>query len=155
MQKTLSGTLVVSIVITLLLSADFAASQQRDIRAEIEAGNKKFVEAVQQGDATAVAELYTINAMVLPANSDTVNGKEAIKSLFQGLINSGVKGITLTTLEVERYGNTANEVGRYTLKGGNGQTLDQGKYIVIWKRVNGQWKLHRDIFNTNLPAPTR
>jgi hypothetical protein len=30
--------------------------------------------------------------------------------------------------------------------------LDQGKYIVIWKREKGQWKLHRDIFNSSVPA---
>jgi ketosteroid isomerase-like protein len=30
--------------------------------------------------------------------------------------------------------------------------VDQGKYIVIWKQDGGQWKLHRDIFNSSLPA---
>jgi hypothetical protein len=28
---------------------------------------------------------------------------------------------------------------------------DRGKYIVIWRKVGCQWKLHRDIFNTNMP----
>jgi hypothetical protein len=31
--------------------------------------------------------------------------------------------------------------------------LDEGKYIVIWKQVEGQWKLHRDILNSSRPAP--
>jgi len=44
-------------------------------------------------------------------------------------------------------------VGTFTLKGKGGQELDAGKYIVIWKREDGQWKLHRDIFNSSLPAP--
>jgi ketosteroid isomerase-like protein len=32
-----------------------------------------------------------------------------------------------------------------------GKVVDRGKYIVIWKREQGQWKLHRDIWNTSMP----
>jgi len=31
--------------------------------------------------------------------------------------------------------------------------LDKGKYIVIWKKVDGEWKYYRDIFNSDLPIP--
>jgi ketosteroid isomerase-like protein len=64
----------------------------------------------------------------------------------------GIKEATLDTVEVEAHGDAAYEVGRYTLKGDGGQLLDQGKYVVIWKRVGGQWRLHRDIWNSSLPA---
>jgi len=40
----------------------------------------------------------------------------------------------------------------YTLVGEGGRVLGKGKYIVVWKRVAGQWKLHRDIFNSNAPV---
>ena len=55
-------------------------------------------------------------------------------------------------LETTGCGETAYEVGKYTLLGRGGQTLDSGKYVVIWRQEDGQWKLHRDIFNTSLPA---
>ena len=29
---------------------------------------------------------------------------------------------------------------------------DRGKYLVIWKNVDGTWKLHVDIYNSSLPA---
>jgi ketosteroid isomerase-like protein len=69
------------------------------------------------------------------------------------VVDSGVKGATLTTLEAEGQGDTAYEVGKYTLTGEAGKVLDTGKYVTIWKREQGQWKLHRDIWNTNTPAP--
>ncbi len=34
----------------------------------------------------------------------------------------------------------------------NGRFEDKGKYIVVWKKVGGAWKVAADIFNTNLPA---
>jgi ketosteroid isomerase-like protein len=45
------------------------------------------------------------------------------------------------------------EVSKYTLQGEGDQVLDTGKYVVIWKQEDGQWKLHCDIFNSSMPAP--
>ena len=46
----------------------------------------------------------------------------------------------------------AVEIGQYTLGGADGTTIDQGKYLVVWKNDGGNWKLHRDIWNTSRPA---
>lgn len=143
------------LILVVALCANAAVTQPGDARAAIEAQNKKFTKAVEKGDAQAMADLYSANAMVFPSNSDIVKGKQAIKALFQGLLDSGVKGFSLTIIEVERFGNTANEVGTYTMKDASGKEIDKGKYIVIWKRENGQWKLHRDIFNSSRPASAK
>ena len=51
----------------------------------------------------------------------------------------------------ESQGNLAYEVGTYAMKTKDGKVADRGKYCVVWKRVNGRWLLHRDIWSTNLP----
>lgn len=33
-----------------------------------------------------------------------------------------------------------------------GNVADRGKYLVIWNRDGATWKLHRDIWNTSMPA---
>ena len=58
----------------------------------------------------------------------------------------------LETVELEDHGTTAVEVGCYTLSGG-GQVMDSGKFIVIWKQEGGQWKLHRDSWNSSMAPP--
>ena len=58
----------------------------------------------------------------------------------------------LNTSEVESAGDLAYEVGTYAMKTKDGKVADRGKYCVVWKRVNGQWFLHRDIWSTSLPA---
>jgi len=30
--------------------------------------------------------------------------------------------------------------------------MDHGKYIVVWKNTADGWRLHRDIFNSNMAA---
>jgi ketosteroid isomerase-like protein len=68
-------------------------------------------------------------------------------------MDMGIKEVKLEIVEIEAYGDIAIEVSKYTLQGEGGQALDTGKYIVIWKQEGGQWKLHRDIFNSSMPAP--
>jgi uncharacterized protein (TIGR02246 family) len=124
-----------------------------DIRGAIANANKDFMVTFSQGDAAGMADLYTDEGQVLPPNSDFVIGKEAIQAFWQALMDMGIKEAKLDIVEVEEQDDLAVEVSKYTLQGEEGQVLDQGKYIVIWKREDGQWKLHRDIFNSSLPAP--
>ncbi len=119
----------------------------------IAAANENFMATFNRGDAAGMAALYTENGQVLPPNSDFVTGKPAIQIFWQALMDMGIKAAKMAIVEVEDHGDTAIEVSTYTLQGEAGQVLDRGKYIVIWKQEAGQWKLHRDIFNSSMPAP--
>jgi ketosteroid isomerase-like protein len=110
------------------------------------------MEAFGRGDADGVAQLYTSGAQLLPAHSDVVAGTSAIQSFWRGVMDMGIQEVVLETLELELHGETAHEVGRYTLKVADGQLADTGKYIVIWKREGESWKVHRDIWTTSQPA---
>lgn len=123
-----------------------------DIGAEIRRANGKFESAFGNGDALGVASLYTEDSVVLPPGSSAISGKQDIQRFWQGAMDMGVKQVKLESVEAEQHGETAVELGQYTLSGENNQTIDQGKYIVIWRRENGQWKLRRDIWNSSSPA---
>lgn len=132
-------------------SAEIAlAGEPHDAIVEMEKG---FVATFMKGDAAGLAALYTEDGQVLPPNSDFVNGREAIQGMWQSFMEMGIKGLKLETVEVEGCENMASEVGKYTLEGEDGQVLDQGKYIVIWKKEGDKWMMHRDIFNTSMAAP--
>jgi uncharacterized protein (TIGR02246 family) len=124
-----------------------------EVRDAIAAANEEFMAAFGQGDAAGLAALYTENGQVLPPNGDFVTGQQAIQGFWQAIMDMGIKEAKLEIVEAEDHGDTAVEVSKYTLKGEGGQVLDKGKYIIIWKREGGQWKLHRDIFNSSMPAP--
>ena len=105
-----------------------------------------------KGDAAAVAACYTTNARILPPGSSPLSGAAAIAGYWGQGMQGGIKGIRLTTLEAEQHGDTAIDVGSAELVGDAGAVLDTANYIVIWKRVDGKWKLHRDIWNSNAAA---
>ena len=140
----------VSLICLFLYSALFVSAQPTDLRQAIERQNKAFSAAVARGDGAAVAALYTANAEILPPETEAVRGKEAIQQFWQAVLGSGPTGIVLTTQQVEAAGELAIETGTYSTTGKDGQKLDKGKYLVIWKRDGAQWKLHRDIWNSSL-----
>ncbi len=145
-----------TLALTLLLIVGCAAPQQdntEEARAGIETTNQQWMAAFSKGDAAGVAACYTEDAQLLPPNSEIVSGREAVQANYQETMNAGLN-VRLESVELESHGDTAYEVGRAITTGEDGQTIDESKYIVIWKKVGDAWKLHRDIFNSNLPLPT-
>jgi uncharacterized protein (TIGR02246 family) len=123
-----------------------------DVRSLIASVNQKFMDAFSRLDAAGVAALYTEDTKLLPPGFPMMTGKEAVKSFWQGAMNSGVTEAKLETLELESQGNSASEIGRFTLTvqlQGNETTTMTGKYVVVWKNQDGDWKLHIDIWNTD------
>ena len=126
------------------------------VRAAVEQRNAKFEEAVQNQDAAALGALYTSNAALLPPGGEIVRGKAGAEELWGSVLSGmGLKTVDLSTVELEVSGDTAFEIGEATLnlepEGGEAMTQSL-KYIVVWKKEDGTWKLHWDIWNDK-PAP--
>ena len=158
-----SARLVLTYAVATFVAMTTVATAQRgggdargggadNVRAAIETSNKKFSAGAMKKDAAMIASAYTVDAEAFPPNADIVKGRAAIQKMWQDVLASGVTGIDLTTTEVDSAGDLAYEVGTYAMKAQD-KVIDRGKYCVVWKRVNGQWLLHRDIWSTNMPAP--
>jgi uncharacterized protein (TIGR02246 family) len=121
------------------------------VRYSVDEGNRKFGAAAARKDYAGMAALYTDNAKVLPPDAPIVTGKKAIEEFWRAAATAlGLTDVTLKTVDLEVTGDTAYEVGEADLKLGSGQA--KVKYLVVWHRGNdGQWRLHRDIWN-NMPA---
>ena len=153
MKRLIAIPIVLVLGIAILMTVSTADEKETvDVKAAIAAALEKFMAAFSRGDAAGIAALYTENGQLLPPNSDFITGKTAIQGFWQVLLDMGLKA-TLETVELETHGDTAIEVGKFTLQGEGGQTVDEGKYLVVWKQADGQWKLHRDIFNSSMLVP--
>lgn len=120
-------------------------------KTSIEAENTKFMNAFKKGDSAGVASNYGPDGMLLPPNSEPVQGS-GIPALWGSFIRMGVKDVKLMTDDVSGNQDQLAETGRYEIYAAENKMLDKGKYVVVWKRVNGGWKIYRDIWNSNMPA---
>jgi uncharacterized protein (TIGR02246 family) len=148
-MASISRILVVLLAASALLLNTGCKDRHKEVAKEIDAVNQQVAAALAAGDSAAIAALYTEDAQLLPPGSPVVSGRAAIGGFWQGAITSGVKGISLKTNEIRGKRKAAYEVGEYRLTGAGGKELEVGKYIVVWKRIEGQWRLHRDIWNSN------
>jgi ketosteroid isomerase-like protein len=154
MTRKIAAVAAASALIVFSASGAFAQPRGQaggGARAGIEAGSRKFSEGAARKDAALIASAYSVDAEAFPPNAEVVKGRPALQKMWQSILDSGIASMELVTNEVESSGNIAYETGTYTMKTKDGKLADRGKYCVVWKRVGGEWLLHRDIWSTSLP----
>jgi uncharacterized protein (TIGR02246 family) len=138
----------------LLLS--FIAHAEQEFRNALDAQRKALTDAVARRDAARVAGVFTSDAKLMVPGFETVTGRESIQKFWQAALSSGVlKGITLrpTDLTGQADGLVA-EAGTVATLDADGKEKDQSRYLIVWKHEESQWRIHRDIVNSELaPAP--
>lgn len=126
------------------------------VSAQIKEMDAKWVAAFKQRDFATIEALYASNGLLLPSNSPPVEGPKAIVEVWKSW--SELPNVEVTfgpdRIEAASSGDMAYDYGWYifAFDTDNGRVTDKGKYVVVWKKVDGSWKVAADIFNTNLPA---
>ena len=120
-------------------------------KAEIEAVSKEFMAYFAAGDSVGLANLYTQDAKFMNTGAPAITGRKNIQSALSGIMKSGISSVNLITIDVWGTEDLITEEGEISLFADE-TVVYQGKYIVLWKKVDGKWKLFRDIFNSDLPA---
>jgi uncharacterized protein (TIGR02246 family) len=131
-------------VFLLLGSSMLAFAQEAEFPSE--SLNKQFAQAVNNGDAAALASFYTDDAYVFPPGAPIVRGRAEIEKLWAG-VTQQFGNVSLSTLEVKMLGDrNALEIGTVigTTKGAEQQSVT-GKYVVLWRRVGSDWEMETDI----------
>ncbi len=106
--------------------------------------------------AAFVKFFYTEDAIALPPNAPAVKGHEAIIAFVQKLFPP-VFDYKQDLLEIEEFGDLAYDLESWSMSitPPEGQAVtDTGKLIWIWrKQANGSWKVWREMWSSDLPAP--
>ena len=122
------------------------------IQTQIAAINQQFDTAFNSKNAAAIAALYDNNAVVMPAPAGTpLNGPDAIRTFFAGLIEAGVVEHQLTLTEAVEDGNLAYQRGlwagaMYDAQGQK-QTFGGNVHLVYRKQADGGWRAVTHIWN--------
>ena len=132
-------------------SKDTTISDNKSVEDYIRQEALNFGEEVKRGDSVAMASHYASDAVVMPPNSEVVKGNNIV-GLWGGALRMGVKDFKLTITDITGGGDLYVETGNYEVFGTDNKSLDKGKYVAVWKKENGNWKMYRDIWNTNMAA---
>ena len=125
------------------------ADQHAADKSALGAGAAAWMEAFGAKDIDAMTAFYAEDAVLLPPNAPAIFGRDAISATMQEMFAAG-QGIELEDLEIKVVGNLGYKAGRYRTTGEDGSLVDRGKYIEIWSKIDGNWVLHRDIWNSSV-----
>lgn len=138
------------IALALLAMPATALGQHDDHgKAALKEMSPRFEAAMNSGDAAAVAALYTKDAAIYPPNMPPAHGREAIQAFWAPVAEGGTT-VELTVQKMYGMGDTATEVGAYSLTAADGSHVDHGIYMVVYKMEGGEWKMDSDIWNSDM-----
>jgi ketosteroid isomerase-like protein len=150
-------------LIFLLLSAGIIACQSKgpgtatkntfnidSAKTHIIKMNESYSERFMSNDSAFYIARYCADAEVYSPAVPAVKGRESIRKFFY---NDGKNKEAKIELPAGNfYGNEdlVVEEGTYNFPDGKGGSVDKGKFIALWKKEDGIWKLYREIWNTDM-----
>jgi ketosteroid isomerase-like protein len=125
-------------------------------RGLIEENNSRFTKAHVTGDHAVIDGMFTRDAKVLPPDSEPVIGRDAIAKLTKQYIEFGITEFREETTDFYGTEDLLVDQGSYVMVYGKDKTMEKGKYLNVWKREEGTWKIYSNIWNSNGPtAPAK
>jgi uncharacterized protein (TIGR02246 family) len=118
----------------------------------------EFMAAFNANDAAKLGALYADNAMMLPDNQPSLQGRAAIVEHNKAQFDQAKLKISITPHTTTVSGDLAYDEGNFVMEitpksDVNKTTVEEGRYIVVLQRETDGWKLIEDIDNSSKPAP--
>jgi ketosteroid isomerase-like protein len=110
--------------------------------------NAAFTQAHITGDSTVLIDYFTPDARVLGPNAEAVVGQAAIAELNAQYVGYGIKEFTEVTTNFYGDENYLIDEGTYFMRYGE-NVVEEGKYLNVWKQVDGDWRVCANMWNTN------
>ena len=158
---------LLSLLISLCLLMCFSISCQEqaeeekptlDINAEkqtIKDIVQKAFEAEQQKDLEATLSIYAENVIFQPPNMPQTEGLEALRNFYTEFFKMlvSIEGGTKEVF-ISKAGDMAWDYGwnRGVYESPEGRIEDEGKYLAVWQKIDGEWKCVAISFSSDKPA---
>jgi uncharacterized protein (TIGR02246 family) len=120
-----------------------------DANSPIAALSGRFADTFNNGDFAALTAMYTDDAVMLPPGPRTFTGRGDIQSFWEQA--GQIKELEFEIVTIKPLGpDAACESGNLsiTLNSQGPQAREiAAKYVLVWRRINGEWKIETAIWN--------
>jgi ketosteroid isomerase-like protein len=110
---------------------------------ELQAALEKFKQEFQHGNLDRATELWTEDAReILPG---AVLDRAGIRGTLESSYKAGISDFREEDREYFQGGDTIVETNRTVAYGDAGNPLAVVRYMTLWKKIGGRWRIHREI----------
>ncbi|QCX39817.1 nuclear transport factor 2 family protein [Aureibaculum algae] len=142
---------LVFLLLTISVNAQEYVGKGEDVSVILK-NTKEFSKAYIDGDIEKLTSIYSEDGKIFPENSDIIEGYEAIKKRWTLPKHIKIESHKVTPKEINVIDNYAYDYGYFegTSKNNKNNTTSafKGKYVIVWKKVNEDWKIYLDIWNS-------
>jgi len=128
------------------------AAISNEDKAAIEASSQAWLDAALAADWSGLAANYAEDAVFMPPNQPSVEGRDNIRTWFETL--PPVSAMEFEMVDISGVGDLAYVYATYTMTmtpEGSEPVNDSGKFVEIRrKQADGSWLITRDIFNSDV-----
>lgn len=120
----------------------------------IAASNAVYFESFVKNDSSIFIDRYAEDCCIMLPNAPAMCGPGAALKFFRVAYDSaGLRNGKFITTEVYEAGKEfVVETGLWQSFNGDNIMFDDGKFLVLWKKTPGGWKMFRDSFSSNHAA---
>lgn len=149
-----------AVLAAAVLALNACSGPRVDIDAEkavLVARSDSLVAAESAMDIEASLAYWAPDALIQGHGIPLMQGTDQLRTVYDGFFQAVVEfGSTRTGLDVAASGDMAWEYGvnRAVVPGADGTMLDMGKYVAIWRKIDGVWYLAAVAFSSDAAAPS-
>jgi uncharacterized protein (TIGR02246 family) len=127
----------------------------KSVNQEITSLLKAYEKALNSHDPTAVMALYGSDPIFIPQNAEAVIGREAVQARYQRGSQAIKVKVVFTIHEIVEMGDLAygrtTSVGQQEVLATHKISPEANNELFIFRREQGQWKIHRYMFAASNP----
>ncbi len=120
------------------------------VKAKLDSMNVNYHDRFRDSTTAYFTARYTTDACVMAPNMPRICGIEGITKFYWYDGNSQTTTLDIKGEEVSGTASEVTEVGTYRVIDDEGTQLDAGKFIAIYRNEGGVWKVHREIWNSDV-----
>ncbi|MBO9584012.1 MAG: DUF4440 domain-containing protein [Flavobacterium sp.] len=152
-------TILKLLVFIIVLNSCNSASKKEtanldEAKKAIQESNAIYFNSFKNNDASIFIDRYADDASILLPNAPQIYGKEGAAKFFRKAYDEyGLRGGKFITTAI--YGDGVEyvtEEGLWQSLNSKGELMDDGKFLVLWKKTPKGWKMFRDSFSSNRKA---
>ncbi|MEO5500919.1 MAG: hypothetical protein ABIR31_05700 [Ginsengibacter sp.] len=162
MHKKYKLLIAVAFVLSITISYSCNVQDKKEIiesastfdikqgEASILQANQRLIKSFKEKDSLKAVSCYAQDAKLMFAGRPAIEGTPNIVGYIATLMDRGINKLDIKTEKIWGDSSILAEEGVYKMSNKD-SLVDKGKYIVLWKPEAGNWKIFRDMRNSDLP----
>jgi uncharacterized protein (TIGR02246 family) len=136
-----------SVVLAACLLGVGACARNETLPASV---TQAYSEAFTRNDLAACMALFAEDAQMMPERGPQLSGRKEIAEFIKDQMVPTIR--TEPSMSLVR-ADLAIEQGRFTVRDVRLRTtVESGKYLHVWRKIDGKWLMHRVMYNTDFGA---